>query len=63
MCPYETRLVRTASSLAKSKERKEILRGLINYRQRLAAIGFTIGFQWLSGSFMEDIEVLEGRAK
>ena len=56
MCPYETTLVKIASNLCKSNERKEIFRGLLDYRQQLAAIGFTAGFQWLSGSFMEDIE-------
>jgi hypothetical protein len=61
MCPYETTLVRIASTLCKSKERKLIFQGLLQYRQKLASIGFTDGFQWLSGSFMEDIETLEKR--
>jgi len=61
MCPYETTLAKIATNLCKSDERKEILRGLLAYRQQLAAIGFTTGFQWLSGSFMEDIETLETR--
>jgi hypothetical protein len=61
MCPYETTLVRIASTLCKSKERKGIIQGLLQYRQKLASIGFTAGFQWLSGSFMEDIETLEKR--
>lgn len=62
MSPYTTSLTRIATKICASAERKEIMRGLINYRQRLAAIGLVNGVQWLSGSFMEDIESLETRA-
>ena len=41
--------------------RREIFRGLLAYRQALNGLGLTIGFQWLSGSFFEDIEGLESR--
>lgn len=61
MSPYETTLARIASKLCGSEERKEIFRGLLSYRRQLATIGFTVGFQWLSGSFIEDIENLETR--
>jgi hypothetical protein len=61
MCPYETTLVRIASKLCKSNERKAIFRGFLRYRQSLAAIGYVNGFQWLSGSFMEDIVTVEKR--
>lgn len=61
MCPYETTLTKIASTLCKSNERKEIFKGLLDYRQSLASIGFTSGFQWLSGSFMEDIETSQKR--
>ena len=44
-----------------SNERKAIMRGLLGYRQQLATVGLQTGFQWLSGSFMEDIEGLESR--
>lgn len=59
--PYQTTLARIAGKLCGSPERKEIFRGLIAYRQQLADIGLSDGFQWLSGSFMEDIEGLETR--
>jgi hypothetical protein len=61
MSPYETTLTRIAHKLCASDERKAIFRGLVQYRQQLANIGFTNGFQWLSGSFLEDIETLETR--
>jgi len=61
MSPYETTLSRVARKLCGSNERKDIFRGLLRYRQELSTLGFTDGFQWLSGSFMEDIENLEMR--
>src|SRR5437879_2933796 len=61
MSPFSTTLTKIASKLCGSPARKEILKGLISYRQELASIGMDNGFQWLSGSFMEDIETLEAR--
>ncbi len=61
MAPYETTLATIASKLCNSTERKTILRGLLTYRQQLAKIDLIAGLQWLSGSFMEDIETLEKR--
>jgi hypothetical protein len=61
MSPFETTLTRIAGKLCGSNQRKEIFRGLLQYRQQLANLGFKVGFQWLSGSFMEDIENLETR--
>jgi len=62
MSPFQTTLVRIAKKLCGTHERKTIFRGLLQYRQALANIGFIDGFQWLSGSFLEDIEALEKRA-
>lgn len=61
MSPYETTLVRIADKLCGSAERKAIFSGLLRYRKEIQRIGFATGFQWLSGSFMEDIETLEKR--
>lgn len=61
MSPYATSLVEIAQRFCTTAARQEIFRGLLQYRQRLNAIGFSQGFQWLSGSFLEDIEALEQR--
>lgn len=61
MSPFATTLTRIAGKLCGSPARREIFKGLISYRQALATIGMDNGFQWLSGSFMEDIERLEAR--
>jgi hypothetical protein len=61
MSPYETTLTRIANKLCGSDERKVIFRGLLQYRLALSGIGLSSGFQWLSGSFLEDIETIESR--
>ena len=61
MSPYPASLVEIANKMCASNERKAIMRDLIEYRQRLATVGLQAGFQWLSGSFMEDTERLESR--
>lgn len=45
-----------------SPERMAILDGLLRFRADLHAAGVTSGFQWLDGSFLEQVEALEGRA-
>ncbi|NUP86357.1 MAG: hypothetical protein HUU30_11475 [Burkholderiaceae bacterium] len=47
--------------MAGSRERCAILAGLFRYRAALRALGFTRGFQWLDGSFVEDVEAREDR--
>jgi len=61
MSPYPTSLTRIAGKLCGSNERRDIFRGLLAFRQQLDALGLIVGFQWLSGSFTEDIESIEGR--
>ena len=50
------------SRLGRTPERRAILAGLFAYRQALRELGFVQGFQWLDGSFVEDIEAFESRA-
>lgn len=44
-----------------SPERKSLLNGLIDFRSELHSLGITEGFQWIDGSFLEDIEKIENR--
>lgn len=43
-------------------DRVSILNGLLTYRGQLYGLGIQDGFQWLDGSFMEDIETRSGRS-
>ena len=61
MSPYAGTLVEVAQRFCATDQRREIFRGLLDYRQRLNAVGLTQGMQWLSGSFLEDIEAIESR--
>ena len=46
---------------ATSPERASILRGLASYRAALRDAGFSEGFQWIDGSFVENCETERGR--
>jgi hypothetical protein len=48
--------------LGQTVERRTVLEGYLRYRQALHAAGLTRGFQWLDGSFLENIEMIESRA-
>ena len=39
-----------------------MLEGFLRYRAALHAVGLVSGFQWLDGSFLEHVELLETRA-
>jgi hypothetical protein len=45
-----------------SPERIAILDGLLSYRLALTTAGMVDGFQWLDGSFTEDVETLQRRS-
>ena len=60
--PYPVELVQLIDRYSTSAPRCRILEGLLLYRAALHASGYRSGFQWLDGSFMENIEVTEGRA-
>lgn len=51
-----------AQRFAVSTQRRVVLDGLLRYRTELRGLGFVRGFQWLDGSFVEDVEAREGRA-
>lgn len=56
VAPYDTNTLEIAMSLAASAERIDILKGLIAYRTELKNAGIQNGFQWIDGSFVEDVE-------
>jgi hypothetical protein len=59
--PYEVSLLDLVMRFGISDERRYILNGFLNYRAALHAAGLTSGFQWVDGSFMENIELIEMR--
>ena len=60
MSPYRSTMKAFVQRFGNSPERLNIIRGLLDYRAALVSSGLT-GFQWLSGSFVEDVESIRGR--
>lgn len=60
--PYRCTTVELCERFSTSPERRQILRGLLRFRNELQTVGLVSGFQWLDGSFVEDIETSENRA-
>lgn len=61
MAPYKTTISEFVLRYAHSPERRAILRGLLEYRKKLRQVGISEGFQWLDGSFVENVELNRGR--
>lgn len=59
--PFRCDAVDVCSRFATSAERCRILFGWLELRRLLREAGFTEAFQWLDGSFLEDVETREGR--
>lgn len=61
MAPYKVTLLEVVQRFSAGNVRPDIVRGLIDYRAALRAVGVSSGFQWIDGSFVEDIENNQGR--
>lgn len=59
--PYLTTMLELVERFVHLPGRGPLLKGLINYRADLAKLGFVRGFQWLDGSFSEDVEAHQKR--
>jgi hypothetical protein len=60
--PYTVSLSEFVLRFASSPKRRQILDGFLRYRGRLHTAGLTTGFQWLDGSFLENVETTESRS-
>lgn len=59
--PYPTDMLAFCQRFGTSADRRRILSGLLALRGELRGSGVTDGYQWLDGSFLEDVERLRGR--
>lgn len=62
LSPYPCTTVELCERFGNTSERRAILSKFLSFRERLRAAGLTNGFQWLDGSFLEDVEARENRA-
>ena len=60
MSPYPATVTEICQRFGTSPERKAILQGFLALREELLSRGI-FGFQWIDGSFLEEIELTEGR--
>ena len=59
--PYVVSLTDYVLHVGQTPERRTILEGLLRYRAAWHAAGVTRGLQWIDGSFLENVETIEGR--
>ncbi len=59
--PYSVSLLDLVLRFNTSDRRRDILNGLLDFRSELHQLGLVGGFQWVDGSFLEDIERTEDR--
>lgn len=53
LAPYRVQVCEVVERFATSAERRAILSGWLRHRALLARLGFTDGFQWIDGSFVD----------
>jgi len=61
LSPYPCTTLDLCQRFGTTAERRTILGKFLDFRARLSGEGLTNGFQWLDGSFMEDVEAKESR--
>ena len=61
LSPYPCTTLDLCQRFGTSDERRLILGKFLDFRDRLRGVGLTNGFQWLDGSFLEDVETRESR--
>jgi hypothetical protein len=61
LSPYPCTTYELCERFATSPQRQEILKGLLRFREELRQRGLVNGFQWMDGSFLEDVETKLGR--
>lgn len=59
--PFPTAMLVLCQRLGGTPDRRIILLGLLDLRDALRGAGIIEGFQWVDGSFAEDVERLRGR--
>lgn len=59
--PYEIDILTFTQIFSLSDERIAILKNFLYYRKFLYGLGIVSGFQWVNGSFTENVEILRNR--
>ena len=62
LSPYPCTSLEFCEKYSFTPERIELLQGFLKFREQLRSHGLKQGYQWIDGSFLEDIEHRENRA-
>jgi hypothetical protein len=60
--PYPCHTMELCERFGFSVERRKILEGFLNFRDRIRAGGITNGYQWVDGSFVEHVEARDSKS-
>ena len=60
--PFITTLDQIVERFAHTTVRRQLVTNLLDYRRDLRDVGIVQGFQWINGSFVEDIGNLQNRS-
>ncbi|HFK5553948.1 TPA: hypothetical protein ACGZ9Q_002006 [Elizabethkingia anophelis] len=61
LSPYDCSILELCQKFSTSSIRIEILKKFLTFRSKMNDLGIINGFQWLDGSFIENIEISEDR--
>lgn len=59
--PYTASLDAFVDTMGTSSVCLNIIEGLLSFRNEIHKIGLGVGFQWIDGSFSENVEIVDGR--
>lgn len=62
LSPYECTTLELCQRFSNTKERIRILKEFLRFRGKMDDLGIITGFQWIDGSFVENIEFTESRS-
>ena len=60
--PYLVSLTDFVLRFGTTADRRRILDGFLRYREALHSVGLDTGFQWIDGSYLEDVETTQSRS-
>ena len=60
--PYTVSLFEVVAHFGNTEPRRRLLRGLLDFRAELHKAGLIRGFQWIDGSFAENVEERDARS-
>lgn len=61
LSPYKCTIMEFCQRFATSEKRISILKDFVTFRLRCYDVGIRVGFQWIDGSFIEDIKARDNR--